>query len=203
MDNNFDNNIQCFHNFYNVDKLYKLSNQIVVLGPNCEFLLWNLTVNNRRTSRQKNSSKLVPRWRPLQLFKDDYLEAACRARKKSIKLNEIKTEIAKAWTNANIEVHFKYIELAYLHNSMYNLRINCLMDFHLPQPTILNHNVIFSFKYSRIRSINVFNQFTHFPKNVIHKNSTKKVKVTITLKKSEQNKTGQTVCYIRIHYESN
>ncbi|GES78200.1 hypothetical protein GLOIN_2v1873665 [Rhizophagus clarus] len=185
-------NVQCFYNF----KKDTCENQIIVLKPNFKFLIWRPGINNKLILRQNNSSKLV-RWGPVQLFKEDYLEALYKSRKKSFNLNKIKAEIAKAWNNAEIDVRVKYIELAYLLNSMYNLRINCLMDFHLPRPSTFNHDLIFIFKYNGVlTSSNIFNQFINFPKNVIYKNSTKKV--TIILKKLKPNKSG---CYIRIHFE--
>ncbi|CAB4386049.1 hypothetical protein RhiirA1_448714 [Rhizophagus irregularis] len=186
-------NIQCFYNFKN-DTSEK---QIIVLRPNFKFLIWKLGTNNKPIIPRRNKSSKLACWRPIRLFKEDYLEAMCKSRKKPFKLDKIKAEIAKAWYNADVDVRIKYIGLIYFLNSIYNLRINCLMDFHLPQPTILNHDLTFFFKYNGvIASRNILNQFTNFPKNLIYKNSTKKV--TITLKKSKSNKSG---CYIRIHFE--
>ncbi|PKY16304.1 hypothetical protein RhiirB3_428647 [Rhizophagus irregularis] len=110
--------MQCFHTF----KKDTFENQIIVLKPNFEFLLWNLTFTEIKYT-SKNLS-------PFQLFRKHYMDSI-----NGPKLNQIIAEIDKAWSIANKDVHVMYFKLALrLNNSiMRNLgnynQINSLIDY--------------------------------------------------------------------------
>ncbi|PKY32426.1 hypothetical protein RhiirB3_450601 [Rhizophagus irregularis] len=106
--------MQCFYNF----KKDTSENQIIVLKPNYEFLKWKVQIElGRYTSKRLD---------PFFLFYYHYAEAMNHSQKKSIKYKKLKSEVIKAWNNADKVVHKKYNELASLFLNL-NLGLNFSM----------------------------------------------------------------------------
>ncbi|PKK80860.1 hypothetical protein RhiirC2_841372 [Rhizophagus irregularis] len=181
--------MQCFYNF----KEDTSENQIIILKPNYEFLIWKLEL-----------SQYVVCVSPFQLFKRHYLKATYNLRKISNKSSRLKKEMSKAWNCADIEVHLKYIKLASLHNSFsMDLHLNLSFNFfnntfdHEFPINILNLEKFF-FLRNTLKNIskNSLSQSYSLTWKKTAFNS-KKTGIIIALRK----KSGLAINYIRIYYE--
>jgi|SRR2546421_5552139 len=141
-------NVVCFYNYIKDEA----EEQIIILLPDNGFVMWKPQPNYYG----------ITQLNPYLLFKRHYLEAKYKSRKRSNKsftfnLSKINIEIDKAWDNADAKVYVKYTELTMLLNSLHNLTINFLMDFHLSQQMIYNNDFVLN--NGKIASKDSLNRF--------------------------------------------
>jgi hypothetical protein len=142
--------MQCFYNF----KKDTFEKQIIVLKPNYEFLIWELQID---------MGKYIPKdLNPFFLFYDHYTKAMNHSQKKSNMYKKFKSEIIKAWNNADEEVRIKYNELA-------SLLINLMQIYNLGIYKEIFFLYLFFFKKKLIRCF--FNRVEFFYENLFQTRS--------------------------------
>jgi len=99
---------------------------IVILKPNCEFLMWEL-------STSKFHRRNITRLNPFMLFKIDIQEIM---NKKSLRPNFNNRKIIETWSNADEEVRLEYE----------NLYLQYILQYKISQLGTLKPFIIFFYK---------------------------------------------------------